>query len=284
MIMRIATLAILIFAFASCDEYSDYTDVGDLKYKLDSIAILPSDISECSGFAVVNDQLVIINDGSHDATLHYFDLDSLTSTAITIEGAYNNDWEGVTVADGEILIADTGNNNGKRQMLRIYHIDAISHELSDITKFTYPGQTFEESYDHDFDTEAIAYIDGEVCLFTKNRSNTKTNLYTAPLYSSEMILRDSIEVPWRVTDACYHPATGSTLLLCNQKVDGVHMSAIELVRLDVESNFVHIGSIPLLIHDKLEAITVKEKNTFYLGSERESGGFGLLYEIDIVGL
>lgn len=284
MIVRLAFILLVLVSISCREEYSGYTEVGDLFYKLDSVAVFPAEIQECSGFTFDGTNLVVVNDGMHGPELHHFDPSTATSTAINIKDAYNNDWEAVMMTQDEIIVGDLGNNKGIRETLRLYHIDRLSYELVHITIFNYPEQTFEESTTHNFDAEAISLVNGEVCLFTKNRGNTKTNLYTGSLYSSEFVLRDSIEVPWRVTDSYYHEPTGNLLLLCNQKVEEVHMSAIKILSMDESFRYKNVETIPLPVNDKLEAITLKEDFTYYLGSESESGGWGMLYEIDIKGL
>lgn len=284
MIKKLAAIFMTLVVFSCGEEYPGYTEVGSLHYKLDTISVFPAVIDECSGFTFDGDHLIVVNDGFHGPDLHYYDVQTGLSSKVNIKGAYNNDWEAIMMTADEIIIGDVGNNAGKRQNLRLYYVDRSSQELVHTTIFTYPGQTFEESDTHNFDAEAIAYIDGQVCIFSKNRGNNKTNLYTAPLYSAEFTLRDSIEVPWRVTDAYHDSATGNLLLLCNQKVGDLHMSAIKILSMQEGLKHSPVGILPLPVNDKLEAITLKEGSTFYLGSEIESGGWGMLYEIDILGL
>ena len=142
----------------------------------------------------------------------------------------------------------------------------------------------DSSNTHNFDCEAFIIKNNEYHLFTKNRGNTRTNLYTAPIGENTFILQDSLEVPGLITDAYYLESREICLLLNNQKVADVFQSFISIVQLTEDNRLEIITNLPLNLNEQLEAITLKEDNVFFIGSERERLVEGNLYEVTIEGI
>jgi len=271
-----------IFSACECDE--GFTHVGDYSYKLEVLGNFPSEIDECSGFTYINNHLFIINDGSGGEVLFKHDpLNTGVTESIELTSVVNRDWEAITHTDTDIIIASTGNNKGKNSFQKIYHIDKFNYNFKHEVKFSYPGQTSNQAL-HNFDAESIFIRNGKYCIFTKNRADTNTDLYTSPVLEGNFVYHKSLPVPARVTDAYYEEEKDIVLLLCNEEVNGTYISFICIVELNDDLSLRLLESIALPVVDKLEAITKKEGRTFYLGSELESTGLGLLYEFELKGL
>ena len=231
------------------------------------------------------DELVCINDGgTSGAVLYFFDPKSKSQILFPFSEIKNIDWEAIARNDSEIMVFDTGNNKGNRQSLDIHHIDILSKEINYTNTFMLPGMPAADPFIHNLDIEAAIIKNNKYCLFTKNRADKNTDLFIANLRDSNMTKVSSIAVPAMVTDAHYHKKSNSILLLCNEKFENLHKSYISIVYMSDEYILTHRVDIPLELNDKVEALAAKEDNSFYIGSERVSGGKGKLYEIQINGL
>lgn len=243
-------------------------------------------INECSGFFYEQQQLFVINDSGGGAGLHQTAPKNLGfMQTISLTDVSNVDWEAITTTDTEIIIGDVGNNFGTRKDLKLLHFDKTNFVFQKAITVSYPNQTdFTPSISHNFDCEALIIKDNQYHLFTKNRGNTKTNLYTAPVGGKQFTLQDSLEVPALITDAYYLETKQICLLLGNQVVADTFQSFISIVQLNEGTTLKLIKNLPLAINEKLEAITLKEDNVFFIGSEKEKTNGGNLYEMEIEGI
>ncbi|MFN5417228.1 MAG: hypothetical protein ACK5B9_09240, partial [Flavobacteriia bacterium] len=116
---------------------------------------------------VLNDScLVAINDGGNKPILFVLNFKGEIIHEVNIKDAKNKDWEDLTIDDqGNIYIADIGNNLNQRKDLCIYKVNSDSilfkNELScEEIIFQYEDQTsFPPNKDQfNFDSEAIAYF------------------------------------------------------------------------------------------------------------------------------
>ncbi len=103
---------------------------------------------------------------------------------VYIPNAINVDWEDMTTDDqGNIYIADCGNNDNLRRDLTIYIIKDPFPKTTSKTSvfqtinFYYPEQTEFPANPNNFDCEAIFWAKGKLYLLTKHRADTKTCLY-----------------------------------------------------------------------------------------------------------
>lgn len=153
--------------------------------------LLPDTLKEISGLEKLNDSILIaINDGGNPPDLYLLNLSGEIVKTIHVKNAENRDWEDLT-SDGEFLyIADIGNNKNDRKDLCIYKVrmsglentnevsaEKISFRYSDQDSFP-PKKNL-----RNFDAEAIAYKDGKLLLFTKNRTkpfNGISKIYEIP--------------------------------------------------------------------------------------------------------
>lgn len=281
--LKIVISLVIIVIICSCQNEEGFTKVNDISFRISELGYMPEAIDECSGIAYTNNQLFVINDSGAEQDFLILDPISMTSQHIELP-IQNKDWETIIYYNQDLIIADIGNNKGERDTLFLHHIDVSTLTHVHTTSFMYPEQTTTWSENHNFDCEGMAIIDNNYYLFTKNRTNSYTNIYKAPIFTSHFKLVDSIQVPLRVTDVYFDESVGVILLLCNQKIDDTHVSYIMAIQNNSDSTFTKLACIPLSLDDKIEGITLKSDCTYYIGSERESGGSGKLYEIEIRGL
>ena len=164
-------IAILLFSFLiSCSNY------GQLTY----ITKLPKKLKENSGMAIGKDSTVwFVNDGGNEDKIYQINNKGKILKELEVKNAKNKDWEDMARdKDGNVYIADTGNNANKRKDLVIYKIPDPDKEKGDKIKaeqieFSFPEQRKFPPKQKNllYDTEAIFYAKDSLYLITKNRSH-----------------------------------------------------------------------------------------------------------------
>jgi hypothetical protein len=143
---------------------------------------------ECSGMVYLGDGLYLgLNDSGNPPDLILFTLDhSDDIKRIRITGASNIDWEELSTDNEFVYIGDTGNNSGTRKDLAVYkvrkeEIIAGTSAKAEKIQFVYPEQKkFKPSNSHNYDCEAMICIRDSIYLFSKNRGNGQTDVYSFP--------------------------------------------------------------------------------------------------------
>lgn len=115
----------------------------------------------------------------------------------SVELAMNYDWEDIAVFEGDLLIADIGNNGNARRDLGIYRVPEFNPLAVERTRalafypIRYPEQRQFPAEQWEFDAEALFTDGSEVFLITKHREPGKigtfkrgAKLYRVPLQSS----------------------------------------------------------------------------------------------------
>jgi hypothetical protein len=181
-------------------------------YIPEKINDLPQDIKEVSGLIQLNNGFWTLNDSGNSPELFLLDTNNYTIVrSVYIKNALNIDWEELTVSENHVFIGDFGNNSGTRSNLRVLKLEkslllnsSIDSIEVDEINFSYPDQNnFNSSNDHNFDCEAFIYKNDSLHLFSKNRGNEFTKLYTIPSLPGNYIahLKDSCHVEGQITGA-----------------------------------------------------------------------------------
>lgn len=134
------------------------------------------------------------------------------SGPVVIEGCNNNDWEDIALdGKGNLIIADTGNNFGRRKQLMLHFV----REPKPGVKSVRPDRTLRVHFEDqktaspDYDCEAVYMVDGHIYFLTKRRSDTRTCLYRlggeSPKTSNPLRLVDSFDIGGMVTAADVSP-------------------------------------------------------------------------------
>ena len=153
-------------------------------------------INECSGFVKSKNLPEIFwmhNDSGDKARIFAVKKDGNIVKAqkagggydgITITLAKNQDWEDITADDeGNLIIADSGNNRNLRQNLAIYFVKEPNPNEKSIARaykkipFHYTDQDSFPPTNMNFDSEAIFWANGKLHLLSKHRSDSLTKLY-----------------------------------------------------------------------------------------------------------
>lgn len=134
------------------------------------------------------------------------------SGPVRIEGVKNNDWEDLALdAKGNLIIADVGNNNGRRKQLMLHFVK----EPKPGATTAKPTRTLRVHYEDqqvaspDYDCEAVFEAGGKIFFLTKHRTDTRTRLYRldgdSTKRSNPLRLVDSFEIGGMVTGADTSP-------------------------------------------------------------------------------
>jgi len=137
------------------------------------------------------------NDSGDDARIFAITSRCELIAEFQVEGARNRDWEDIaTDDDGNLYLADIGNNWNKRRNLVVYRVpepDPFGEERvvnSDLAiPFRYANQSvFSLLWRWNFDAEALFWMDGSLSILTKNRGNRRTQWYRLPVASDEVAI------------------------------------------------------------------------------------------------
>lgn len=196
---------ILLYLLFSIVAFSQKTKKLPLrKYK---IAILSDSLRETSGLTFFKNQLYTINDGGNPNAIYEIDKNSGNILKKIQTNFPNQDWEAITNDGENFYIGDFGNNAGNRRDLTIYSID--NQQKSSEIKFSYQSQKdFTINYlNHDFDAEAMVFINGKIHLFTKEWAAKEVSHYIIDpkIPENQQVTKsESFNTGFVVTDAAFY--------------------------------------------------------------------------------
>ncbi len=242
---------------------------------------LPETVRETSGLLFINDKLWTFNDSGGTAEL--FAIDTATAQVVqivSISNALNIDWEGIALDDNYIYIGDFGNNAGVRKDLVIYRISKHGIPLTgnaslsaEKISFSYPDQnTFERSRAHNFDCEAMIAAGNNLFLFSKNRGDSKTKLYSLPKSPGTHIadLIETFDTKGLITGADYNEDLNEIIL--TGYTNNTYLPFLWLL-FDFEDHDFFSGNkrridLVNLITTQVEGITYVNGRNAYISAER----------------
>lgn len=288
MIQCLYTFTVFLLAIACASVRTDDT-------LLKKVNPLPDQLQECSGLiSIGNDTFIGLNDSGNPAELIIFSLAAKSTThVVKIKGAVNHDWEELTADDQFIYISDTGNNAGTRKDLAIYRVnkDRLIKEdevVAEQISFNYPEQTsFLPAQKHNFDCEAMVCVGDSLYLFTKNRKNHKTDLYSLPKIPGtfKATHRGEFDAQGLVTGAAFRSsAKGNELALVGyaDKQQGYHPFILYFDQVDgtrffdaVSKRFTFTGT------EQTETILFYDDRHVYISNEGEHGDQPFVYQVDV---
>ena len=149
--------------------------------------ISPALLTECSGLVHslrYSGVFWALGDGGSGASIVPVAADGKLAQGwnrpVQIDGRRNNDWEDIALDDqGNLIIADLGNNNGRRKQLMLHFVPepkpgAVSVRPTRTLRVHYEDQ---KGASPDYDCEAVFSVAGRIYCLTKHRSDTRTRLY-----------------------------------------------------------------------------------------------------------
>ena len=256
---------------------------------------LPAQLGECSGLISLGHGLFAgLNDSGNAAELYVFNISEKPDTRVVkISGASNHDWEELTADSTYVYISDTGNNSGNRKDLKIYRISKAAliqndEVPADVISFYYPEQKkFEPSNKHNFDCEAMISAGDSLYLFTKNRGNAKTDLYSLPKTPGHYPARylDRFDAMGLITGADIRQTPGNnSLVLIGYTVEGKGYHPFILYFPAVKGTDFFKASFERIMFDgklQTESISFHDEHSVYITNEGEHGDKGFIYQVNI---
>ncbi len=247
---------------------------------------LPLKINETSGLEYYNNNFLTHNDSGGETILYEFNKEGNIVDEHFIENCgENNDWEDITADSKHIYIANSGNNYGNRQNLAVLILDKESDfECTGQIQFKYKNQVnFENRNRHPYDSEGIISVGDELILFSKDRENLMTELYSLPKipgsYEIESIY--SYSVNSLITGADYNEKLKLVALVgydFNWNQYFYKISNFDLSNMDqtvIEKFKIPIGKA------QIEAVKIIDESSFWITSEDEGNGFPRLFKFKI---
>ncbi|MEM6261034.1 MAG: T9SS type A sorting domain-containing protein [Bacteroidota bacterium] len=205
---------------------------------LQVITRLPAFLNETSGAVCPEEgKIWLHNDSGDNPFLYLLNQQGVVTRQLTLDSAQHVDWEDMTKDDqGNLYLADAGNNNNDRQDLVIYRIpnpDSLASDtlIPERIFFSYPEQDSFPPADEDrnYDLEAVVWLKDSLHLFTKNRTDPYTGFtrhyrlsdqpgtYQAALVDSFYTGPAPRETSW-VTGAAVSPGKNHLVLLGHNKL------------------------------------------------------------------
>lgn len=163
---------------------------------------LSKELNEISGLEIINDTLLVAhNDSGNKPNIYFISTEGNIYHTTFITNAKNVDWEDITQDDeGNLYIADVGNNLNSRKDLCIYKVkisealknDSVSAEIISIR---YQDQTtfLPTKENLNYDCESIYWKGDSLYLVSKSRS--KPWIGSATIYSLPAEFGEQIAVP-----------------------------------------------------------------------------------------
>lgn len=255
------------------------------------LAILPKELKEVSGIEVIgqSDLIWMHNDGGNRNKLYALTKKGKIEKVIQVK-AKNYDWEDITSDEqGNVYIADFGNNKNDRKNLVILKINNYSLQSKKTVevekiKFSYPDQHKfpPQKEKRFFDAEGIFYANESLYIVTKSRVKNaygKTSLYKVPAERGNYIATyistysGCKNHECRITAADISPDKKNVALLTSK--------AILLFSGFKGDNFLsgNVNEIPLGFVSQKEGICFIDDKTIYVTDERAKGKGGKLYKV-----
>ncbi|GAB3535353.1 hypothetical protein GCM10027443_24260 [Pontibacter brevis] len=192
---------------------------------LQKLASLPNAVEESSGIAVLEQEGLYLTHNDAGNKPYLFKLNEQGKLVETIKlNLKNMDWEDLAQDnDGNIYIADTGNNNNRRRDLAVYKVNLKSPQEAEAIRYSYEDQKeFPPSKkERNFDSEALFWHNDNLYIITKDRGQGETaKVYKLPAQAGNHKARliGSYKTDTEVTGADISPDGNTVALLSEEKI------------------------------------------------------------------
>ena len=282
---------IIVFIIYGCSTGQE-SEVYESAIVLESI-VLPKIINETSGLEIQNEVFITHNDSGGEPILYFFNVNGVITNSIKIGEKsfwkiYNYDWEDITADEDYIFIADTGNNFGNRDNLKIIKVKTNDFSVDGIIDVTYKDQEtftkFIPRLKHKYDAETLFLIEDKIAILSKDRTNLFTDLY---LIDKESNLRDKLESKFTyevnslITGGDYNEELSLLALVGYNSKGNQFLILFEDFSLEslAENKFKKF-TVPLE-QAQVEAIKIIDNTSFWITSEDEGIGSPYMYKIGV---
>jgi hypothetical protein len=262
--------------------------------QLQTLARLPEKLNENSGLSVLaNNSVWLIEDGGNSDNIYEIGLNGSILKDYEVTNAKNADWEDLASdPEGNLYIADTGNNALDREELVIYkvHNPSVEHGAkipAEKIRFRYgPDGIPNHKKKHPrHDAEALFYREGFLYIITKDRGKPFTGqavIYKVParegLYEARLV---GVFTPCKEQGSC-------EITAADISPDGKRIALLGYGRLWIFSGFSgddftkgNLKSVSLGFKTQLEAVAFLDRNTLLLSDEQQGSKGRYLYKLAI---
>ncbi|WP_207492069.1 hypothetical protein [Aridibaculum aurantiacum] len=171
-------LAILLVGFLGCNSTAQNQPQLEVKKELDK------SLKEISGLVAVGDHLWAVSDQPKQPVMK-LDRSGNIVQEVTIKDVKFEDVEAITSDNEYLYVADVGDNDGQRDVRKIYRIALTSigdkkktEVTAELISFSFQGHTEVEKKKHnEHDCEAVIHHNGALYLFTKRRTDKDTEVF-----------------------------------------------------------------------------------------------------------
>lgn len=287
------TTILAVLLITSCgvqNSNTSHQDQADIPEFISHVKYMDNMLLENSGLIMFDGKLWTVNDSGGEPVL--FALDQQTGKvlqAIMLENGSNRDWESLAQDEKYVYICDVGNNQGRRETLKIYKLpkDSIPSSgnaviTADIIKYSYAGREKNNPLKRSaYDCEAVfAYADS-LYLFTKDWETRSTTLYTCSTNPGEYELhpRKTYPADGLITGVDMSPDS-SFIMFCGYK-DYVPFVWIinDFNPVDYSHGKTFRFEYPALIELQTEGIVISSPERVYISCEMTEFP-AALYRID----
>ena len=259
-------------------------------FSIETIGLLPQETDQTSGIILIDDLLVTHNDGSGQASLYELDPVGSLLREVTVENAGNVDWEDISQDQQFIYIADFGNNSGDRTDLRIYIVSLLEYNqgndsvtVADTIKFAYEDQvSFIPGNQHNFDAEALIEFGDSLYIFTKNRLDAETNIYSLPKtpgsYQAKKV--GNIDSQGQISGGTYNPLSNEILLTGYESGAPFILQISNFNATDFDGGQIDRFDYTVEGSTQIEAIAAIDDQDYFITSETSGEGDATLYRLN----
>ena len=273
-------LILLIFCFSCNEESIENYNEAEILISIE----LPKEINETSGLEIINNNFITHNDSGGNPVLYEFNQEGVIISRFNINNGSgysleNVDWEDLG-ADGEYLyIADTGNNFGTRQDLKLIKVDPSNNfqAVNEINISYKDQESFLPKLRHKFDAEGLTIIDNQIALFSKDRDSLNTDIYFIPTNGGPLSSINTLNVNALITGADYDNNLGLLALISYDSDGNQYIILFPNFKPKGKNSFKKFR-IPI-DKSQMESIKIINKNEFWITSEDEGRGHPTLFKI-----
>lgn len=237
-------------------------------------------VQETSGLVCDNQGLWTINDSGNGPNIYQVDPQQSRITQTIATNADNLDWEALTIQDNRLIIADIGNNSGKRQDISLYVLtwpaQAGKTAKTQRIDIAYPAGPIGplQPYQHNLDAEALAASPDGLFLFSKNWLADSSTVYRVDLQQPALTVHAEISgLPGMLTDASW--AAQSQLFVAtgyrNIRKHGVMFALtgdFQPFLAFIDRQFKVIKVLPLDTQGQVEGVCVDKQQQIWLSQEQ----------------